>query len=90
MEEYDLSKKTRELVTLISGEIIRCPKCDKDELVMQTTELRHGLVMEFSGMFADYYCRSCDIMLTLAFFNQPLGEDKIAARINWVMPKEDE
>ena len=60
MEEYDLSMKTRSAVTLHSGEIIRCPKCDDAELVMQTTELRHGLVMEYSGMFADYYCRNCE------------------------------
>lgn len=89
MEEYDLSMETRSAVTLHSGEIICCPKCDDAELVMQTTELRHGIVLGFSGMFADYYCRKCDTMLTLAFFNQPLGEDKIAARINWVVSKVD-
>jgi hypothetical protein len=44
--------------------------------------------MEHSGMFADYHCRDCDKIMTLGFFNQPLGEDRIAARINWVVKDE--
>ena len=89
MEEYDLSRKTTSQVTVHSGEIICCPTCHDAELVMQTTELRHGIILGVSGMFADYYCRKCDMMLTLAFYNQSLNEDKIAARINWVMPEVD-
>ena len=62
MEEYDLSMETRSAVTLHSGDYM-LSKCDDVELVMQTTELRHGIVIGFSGMFADYYCRNCDTML---------------------------
>jgi len=77
-----------ELVKLSGGELICCPLCDGDKLTMQTWELRNGLVMERSGMFADYHCRDCDEIMTLGFFNQPLGEDRIAARINWVVKDE--
>ena len=89
MEKYEASRKTTPLVEVVSGELICCPECNEAELVMQTTELRHGIILGVSGMFADYYCRKCDMMLTLAFYNQPLNEDKIAARINWVMPEVD-
>ena len=78
----------RELVKLSGGELICCPLCDGAELTMRTWELRNGLVMEYSGMFADYHCRDCDKIMTLGFFNQPLGEDRIAARINWVVKDE--
>ena len=78
----------QELVKLSGGELICCPLCDGAELTMRTWELRNGLVMEHSGMFADYYCRDCDKVMTLGFFNQPLGEDRIAARINWVVKDE--
>ena len=75
-------------VKLGGGELICCPLCDGAELTMRTWELRNGLVMEYSGMFADYHCRDCDEVMTLGFFNQPLGEDRIAARINWVVKDE--
>lgn len=75
----------KDFVKVSSGELICCPRCDGVELTMQTWELRNGLVMGYSGMVADYYCRNCDKMLTLGFFNQPLGDDKLAARINWVV-----
>ena len=78
----------RELVKLGGGELICCPLCDGAELTMRTWELRNGLVMEHSGMFADYHCRDCDKVMTLGFFNQPLGGDRIAARINWVVKDE--
>ena len=78
----------QELVKLSGGELIRCPLCDGVELTMQTWELRNGLVMEHSGMFADYHCRDCDKIMTLGFFNQPLGGDRIAARINWMVKDE--
>ena len=78
----------QELVKLSGGELICCPLCDGAELTMQTWELRNGLVMEHSGMFADYHCRDCNKIMTLGFFNQPLGEDRIAARINWVVKDE--
>lgn len=77
-----------ELVKLSGGELICCPLCDGAKLTMQTWELRNGLVMGYSGMVADYHCRDCDKTMTLGFFNQPLGEDKIAARINWVVKDE--
>ena len=77
-----------ELVKLSGGELICCPLCDGAKLTMQTWELRSGLVMGYSGMVADYHCRDCDKIMTLGFFNQPLGDDKIAARINWVVKDE--
>ena len=78
----------REVVKIHSGELICCPYCDNPKLVMQTAELRNGLVLGVSGMFADYYCRDCDKMATLGFFNQHLGSgDDMAARINWVVAR---
>ena len=70
------------------GELICCPLCNHAELTMRTWDLRNGLVMGHSGMVADYHCRDCDKVMTLGFFNQPLGEDRIAARINWVVKDE--
>ena len=83
-----IQRRGENWLSLGGGELICCPLCDGAELTMRTWELRNGLVMEHSGMFADYYCRDCDKAMTLGFFNQPLGEDRIAARINWVVKDE--
>ena len=95
LQKYDLAdplttmSRHREVVKLQSQELICCPYCDRSKLVMQTAELRNGIVMSYSGMFADYYCRDCDKMATLGFFNQPLNGDDMAARINWVLPRRE-
>ena len=75
-----------DVIKLDGGELIYCPNCKKPNLHMQTTELRSGLIVghEGSGIFADYYCDSCDRMSTLGFYNQALGNGRMAARINWV------
>jgi hypothetical protein len=80
----------QEMVKLAGGELICCPLCDGSKLTMRAWELRNGLIMEYSGMFADYHCRDCDKIMTLGFFNQPLGEGEIAARIHWVVKDEYE
>jgi hypothetical protein len=94
LEEYYVADhmptmgQTMRVVQVLSGELICCPYCEQAKLVMQTADLRNGLVLGVSGMFADYYCRNCDKMATLGFFNQRLGsDDDMAARVNWVIAR---
>lgn len=75
-------------VKVHGGELICCPRCDKANLFMETTSLRRGLVVgnEGSGMFADYYCETCNETFTLGFYNQQVSHDTdgVAARVNWM------
>ena len=74
--------RTEKIVT--GGELIFCPNCNEhSDLVMHTWKLDQGLAVERNGMFAEYFCRTCERTYILGLFNMPLGEDKITPAINW-------
>ena len=77
------STNSTPLVTT-SDDFLRCPSCRSIDLIMDTTNMSHGIVQGVDGVLMEFTCKKCSSTPVLALFNDDIGLPQLNARINWV------